>query len=279
MAVYNRKDLTVSAIRQLQDLETESIKIDITVCDDLSTDGTATAIKMEFPEVEIVQSRGNYFWAKSMHLADITSFESDYDYLVWMNDDTTLISNPFKMILSDYITIQNQDCILVGSLKDPQTQAFTYTGCLDNRVKNKVELSFVGPFGIPVQVGMFSGNFVVIPRSVRASIGPIDRKFSHGWADMEYGYRASRFGFMSYLMSNFVGFSALNPLYTFHTDSAVPLFKRLKHIYGRKGYQPIDYLRFCLKSFGLRGLRIYLYNMLHVGKDAFKATVNQTNPK
>jgi hypothetical protein len=133
---------------------------------------------------------------------------------------------------------------------------------------------FVGPYGIPVQVGMFSGNFVVIPRSVRALVGPVDKKFSHGWADMEYGYRAASKGVTSYLMSSFVGSSPLNPLYTFHLDPAESLIKRIKLVYGRKGYQPLDYLRFCLKSFGLKGVRFYLRNMLRVGKEVLNANKN-----
>jgi GT2 family glycosyltransferase len=274
MAVYNRKELTLSAIKQLHSLEDEKTKIDITVCDDLSTDGTALAISTYYPRVQIVQTRGNAYWAKSMHFADVAAFEKDYDYLVWMNDDTVLFQNVFKMIKRDYATIQNQECILVGPLKDPITGSFTYSGCLDNRIKNKIELTFVGPYGIPVQVGMFSGNFVVIPRLVRSVVGPIDKKFSHGWADMEYGYRSSSKGFPSYLMSSFVGSSAINPLYSFHNDLTHPLSLRLKHVYGRKGYQPLDYLRFCLKSFRLQGISIYFRNMFQIGKDTLYARDN-----
>lgn len=271
MAVFNRKELTLSTIKKLYELENQSIKIDITVCDDLSTDGTALAIKDLYPLVQIVKTKGDYFWAKSMHLADVAAFENDYDFLVWMNDDTMLFPNAFEMVLRDYTTLQNEKSLLIGALMDPLTGLFTYTGCLDYRFKNKIELTFVGPFGIPVKIGMFSGNFVVIPRSVRALVGPIDKKFSHGWADMEYGYRAASKGFPSYLMSSFVGSSALNPLYNFHVDPSNSLINRIKHVYGRKGYQPIDYLRFCLKSFGFKGIKIYLHNMLQVGKDSFKA--------
>ncbi len=271
MAVYNRRELTLAAIKQLYELEDELIKIDITVCDDLSTDGTALAISSLYPRVQIVQTKGNFYWAKSMHTADMAAFQNDYDYLVWINDDTLLIPNAFKMILRDYKTLQNQQSILVGALMDPITESFTYSGCLDTRIKKKIELQFVGPYGIPVQVGMFSGNFVVIPRLVRTVVGPIDKRFSHGWADMEYGYRAASKGFKSYLMSSFVGSSPLNPLYGFHRDPTNPLVKRISHVYGRKGYQPYDYLRFCLKSFGFIGFQIYLKNMFQIGKDTLKA--------
>lgn len=274
MATFNRKEVTLAAIKQLHELEEELLKIDITVCDDLSTDGTALAISSLYPRVQVVQTKGNFFWAKSMHTADIAAFQNDYDYLVWMNDDTLLMPNAFKMILSDYKTLQNQECILVGALNDPNTGSFTYSGCLDTRVKSKIELQFVGPYGIPVQVGMFSGNFVVIPRLVRTVVGPVDHRFSHGWADMEYGYRAASKGFKSYLMSDFVGSSPLNPLYSFHMDPTKPLVKRMRHVFGRKGYQPCDYLRFCLKSFGFKGFHIYFKNMLQIGKDTIKARNN-----
>lgn len=41
----------MSVIGQLRDLETNNIRIDITVCNDGSTDGTGDAIRLAFPVV------------------------------------------------------------------------------------------------------------------------------------------------------------------------------------------------------------------------------------
>lgn len=271
MAVYNRLDMTIETVKKLQEMSDDLIEIDITVCDDGSTDGTSDKLKSLFPNVKVIQTSGDQFWAKSMAIADKESFQFEYDYLVWLNDDTTLNSDSFQCIISDYKTLSRNDCILVGALHDPITKLRSYSGCVHYEIGHDNHLEFISPMGIPVKIGMFSGNFVVIPKSVRAIVGPISSKFSHGWADMYYGFQAKKLKVDIFLMSDYVGSSALNPLYSFHQKKDNSLTKRIMHIYGRKAYQPFDYLRFCLGSFGISGLKIYIENMIRVGKETFHA--------
>ena len=271
IAVYNRREVTVRIINQLKSMVSDSIAIDITVCDDMSRDLTPEIIQRDFPGVHLVQTGGNFFWAKSMHLADTSSFKFNYDYLVWLNDDTDLDRNAFANVLQDYKTLLDPQAILIGALRDPESKIVTYTGCLHSVVNRKVHLEFIPPLGIPTRVGMFSGNFVVVPRGLREVMGPISKKYSHGWADMEYGYRAKKFGYSSYLMSDFVGYSELNPIYTLHKSKNENIFRRFLHAYSRKGYHPVDYFRFCITSFGFRGIGFYIQNILRVLKEVIKA--------
>lgn len=271
MATFNRKDLTIRCILQLQKMRNINTEIQIVVCDDRSSDGTFETIQSRFPDVHVIQSGGEEFWAKTMHLADIEAQKYEYDYLVWLNDDTDVYVSAFESILADYLLLDGEPAILVGALADPITKARTYSGCFFTEIENKIELEFISPFGLPVKIGMFSGNFVCVPRVVRDAIGPISHNFSHGWADMEYGFRARKFNYSSYLMSVFVGESPLNPLYSFHRNSRISLLSRMKHIYGRKAYHPKDYLRFCLLAFGAKGIPIYFVNMIRVGKETLNA--------
>ena len=271
MATYNRRETTIKCIQEIEEMKNSEIEIEIAICDDFSTDGTFETIREMYPSVHIFQSQGNLFWAKSMNMADIFASEFNYDYLVWLNDDTHLYNSAFEQILSDYRNIANNESILVGALKDPITGKRTYSGCLYSKIDNRIELEFVSPFGMPVQIGMFSGNFVCIPRKSREALGPISKKFSHGWADMEYGFRAFNKNIECFLMSEYVGESSLNPLYSFHTDPANSLSSRMRHALGRKAYHPIDYLRFCVQSFGFRGIPFYAKNMSKIIKQTFKS--------
>jgi len=272
MASYNRRSLTLSVLSQLRKLETSTIRINVTVCDDGSTDGTGDAIRLAFPEVQVIETPGELFWAKSMNIADVATAQENYDFLVWLNDDTSLMDDAFERVLLEYEKLQVANCILVGALRDPITKMRTYSGCTHDEVDGKIHLDFISPKGFPVALGMFSGNFVVIPKEVRRLVGPISSKFRHGWADMEYGYRAKHKGVKTYLMSDYVGYSEINPLYSFHLNPKNSRWSRIRHVLSKKSYHPIDYLRFCLIAFRFRGVRIYFSNMWRMVTHAFNGS-------
>jgi GT2 family glycosyltransferase len=194
MAVFNRREMTMKILQQLDELSNDEIEIGVTICDDGSTDGTSALVRKLHPNVTIIETSGDNYWAKSMAIADIESFNLDYDYLVWLNDDTFLNADCFESVISDYRTLLRNDCILVGALCDPQSGQRSYSGCVHFKIGRQDYLEFINPLGLPVKIGMFSGNFVVIPKSVRALVGSINSKFTHGWADMHYGFQAKKLG-------------------------------------------------------------------------------------
>lgn len=84
LTVHNRKEKTLHC---LQDLFTQEIpkgfQIDVYLTDDGCTDGTPKAVKMQYPQVNIVEGNGNLFWNRGMYTAWETAVKiKDYDFIL-----------------------------------------------------------------------------------------------------------------------------------------------------------------------------------------------------
>jgi GT2 family glycosyltransferase len=118
LTCHNRKEKTLQCLDALyaqQGLE-EYFTIEVYLVDDASTDGTAAAITASFPNVHIIQGDGNLYWNRGMHLAWNTASKArDFDYYLWLNDDTFLEKNALEIVLS--MTHSNSMVIVYSSLK------------------------------------------------------------------------------------------------------------------------------------------------------------------
>lgn len=276
IAVFNRWHETERLLEQLQAIEKHNFHLDIWICDDGSTDETQENLMKHFPEVNVVKTKGNLFWAKSMNQIDVKSFEFEPDFTLWLNNDTVVHEDLFLQFRAA-INDMGADSIFVGALMDPITKEVTYSGCVHYLRNGKDELHFIPPLGTYVKVGMFSGNCVLVPKTVRREIGPISKNFSHGWADMEYGFRAIHRGFDTYLLPTFAGSSPLNHLYSIHTDPSKKIGERLRHAFGRKGYQPVDYFKFCFASFPFsRAIKIFISNLFRMAAETLLPSFRRT---
>src|SRR6266498_2334611 len=88
MAAYNRRELTLACLRSLRAQRAPGVTLDAFVLDDASTDGTGQAIAEEFPEAALLRGTGRLYWNGGMRTAFGAAIAGDYDYYLWMNDDT-----------------------------------------------------------------------------------------------------------------------------------------------------------------------------------------------
>lgn len=186
MTVFNRKKQTLLCLDNLflQELP-ESYALDVFLTDDGCTDGTPQAIKEKYPTVNIVGGDGILFWNRGMWAAWDEASKRDYDYYLWLNDDTAL----YPFAIKELINISNENnrnAIIVGLCEDSNRTKFTYGG----RVKGKIPPAS-GKF---VKVDYFNGNIVLIPSSVYRVLGNLDPYFTHSKGDFDYGMRAMNEG-------------------------------------------------------------------------------------
>ena len=73
--------------------------LDVFVLDDASSDGTGEAIAEQFPEVTVLRGDGKLYWNGGMRRAFAAAIAGDYDYYLWMNDDTTLDDGALALLL------------------------------------------------------------------------------------------------------------------------------------------------------------------------------------
>src|SRR6266540_3289971 len=99
MAAYNRRELTLACLRSLRAQRAPGVTLDAFVLDDASTDGTGQAIAEEFPEAALLRGTGRLYWNGGMRTAFGAAIAGDYDYYLWMNDDTALHDGALAVLL------------------------------------------------------------------------------------------------------------------------------------------------------------------------------------
>lgn len=200
MTCHNRVERTLACLRSLENQTTNDVRIKVVLVDDGSTDGTAQRVAQEFPDSEIVTGLGDLHWAGGMAVAERVAVSRDYDFLLWLNDDVCLNEHALANLLAEAARIPGS--IIVGAVVDPETDRPSY-GALKRMGGHPMRFTLVPP-GTADRVAAFNGNVVLIPRSARKSIGPIDGVFAHAYADLDYGLRARRAGVSLTQSSDFV---------------------------------------------------------------------------
>ncbi len=187
LTVHNRKDKTLSSLSQLYKQHIPNgYKLEVYLTDDGCTDGTTEAIRELFPQVHIIQGDGNLFWNRGMYTAwEEASNAKDFDYYLWLNDDTILFDGALCKLLTCSENHQDK-AIIVGATVDTNTKTrMTYGG----RIKGKVPM----PKGIDIEVDYFNGNIVLVPLFVFNVLGNLDYYFTHSKGDFDYGMRAHKY--------------------------------------------------------------------------------------
>ena len=244
LTVFNRKSKTLECLKRLySQLPIENCQVDVYLTDDGCTDGTPEAVKQQFPQIHIIHGNGNLFWNRGMYIACEEAAKKNYDFYLWLNDDTILLPNALRTLLTNSHKKQNQ-AIIVAANRAQNEETVTYSG---HNKKGKIT-----PNGSLQPCDTFNGNCVLIPKYVFQKLGNLDYKFRHAIGDLDYGYRAKRAGIEVYVSPEYLGVCDNNPQLPAWTQKEVPLLKRIKNLYSPLGYaEPIPFFHFERKNFGL----------------------------
>lgn len=251
MSCYNRCNTTLAC---LQALNQQTKPFDVYLTDDGSSDGTADAVKDLYPQVRILQGNGNLFWCGGMRLAFAEAMQRDYEYYLWLNDDTILESDTLERLLTIHRELSLRghcNSIVVGSTKDPLTGKPSYGGAVksQNWYSNKYE--FLEPSQVLRECDTMFGNCVLIPRSVKRKVGNIDAAFIHCLGDLDYGLRASKLGCSIWVAPGYIGTCGKNSIRNSWADTNLPLLERLKKVVQPKGFPLKSWTVFCIRHSGL----------------------------
>jgi GT2 family glycosyltransferase len=212
---YNRKQKTLDCLAALVGQSTRStVTLSIYLVDDGSTDGTAVAVAAAYPQVTILAGDGNLYWNGGMRLAFAKALERDYDYYLWLNDDTLLNPNALEVLLQTADPIagrgDERGAIVVGSTCDPDTGTLTYGGMLQQNWWRPMHLARLQPSDAPQKCDTVNGNCVLISRSVVRVVGNLDPAFTHYMGDLDYGLRAHKQGCTIWVAPGYLGTCAEN---------------------------------------------------------------------
>lgn len=277
LACHNRRDKTLACLHSLarQRLRPQ-VTMHVLMVDDGSTDGTAAAVAVEFPEVEILHGNGLLYWNGAMRLGLASAMQAMHGYYVLLNDDTILNSDALEILLSAYDLLCERSyvrSIVVGTIRDPATGNVSYGGSRCGPWWIPHKLTRIIPAAAPVSCDTFNCNCVLIPHSVVEQVGNLDETFTHAMGDFDYGFRATRLECKLWVAPGFVGECEPNAGQTLWSDNALSVRERWKRLTGPKGLPPREWLVYTRRHSGplwpLFWLNPYLKFWLRALREAF----------
>lgn len=228
ITVYNRKDKTLKCLYNLYSQEIpEGYELDVFLTDDGCTDGTPEAIREYFPKVNIISGNGNLFWNRGMYKAwEVASLHYNYDYYMWLNDDTYIFNKCIKILLNEAI-INKDKAIIIGTTCDKERKNITYGGLRNN--------TLIRPDEENREATLICGNILLIPNYVYVKLGKNDPFFHHMYGDYDYGLRANKKGIKCIVANKICGICEKHNKIAKWKDKKYSLRRRLKYLYGVGG--------------------------------------------
>lgn len=239
MTSHNRRTLT---LRCLEYLAAESnhggIHVSVFLVDAGSTDGTARLVRERFPNVRVIEADSNTYWNRGMAIAFDAAKEGDFDYYLWLNDDTLLIKDALSKFLETLRQLRSEGYdpgILVGSTIDTVSAKLSYGGQRQCSRLNPLKLQRVEISSRPQRVDTMNGNSVLITRDATQSVGNLDWSFVHAMGDTDYGLRAKKLGVEIWTVPGVIGHCARNAIEGSWRDDRLPFRQRWRKLLGPKG--------------------------------------------
>lgn len=263
MTCHNRVANTVECLESLVKQNECGAAMDLILVDDCSTDGTASAITEAVPDAVIIQGDGNLFWCGGMRAAFAHAMQKQYDFFLWINDDTHLYEDALLRIFRTYADVSSQldsTSIIVGSTCDRKLGTMTYGGWRQRAGK----LGSISWVKITPQAehwtscDTMNGNYVLIPRSVVEKVGNLDANFTHSMGDLDYGLRARAAGCQIVLAPGYYGTCSANDGAGLWTDDRLPLLVRWKKLLGPKGLPISEWMVFSRRHKGKFWIIVWL---------------------
>ena len=254
MTCFNRRESTLACLESLfAQNEQYPRSVQVILVDDGSTDGTGDAVKKTFPAVRVLPTEGNLFWNGGMRVAFAEALKGDYDFYLWLNDDTILFPHALDMLLRVAVMLEKEGrkAIVVGSTCNAETGKRSYGGVWQQRRWLRNTLVSVEPKSDQSQAcDTMNGNCTLIPREIVRTLGNLDPAFTHSFGDMDYGFRARRAGFSVYITPSYLGSCADNSKAGTWRDASASLGTRWKHLSSRKGSPFREWSIYCRRHLG-----------------------------
>ena len=274
MACFNRVETTLACLDKVHrfagaTIDHQTVDMQVFLTDANSPDNTAQRVKARFDRVQIIPADADTFWNQGMRLAWEKALEYDFDYFLWLNDDTFLYLDALEKLLAvrRVPAAQHQPLhIIVGSTREPGAQNLSYGG-IRWKTAYKFKFELMQPTDEVQRCDTMNGNCVLVSKPVVDRIGILSRRFgSTLFGDLDYGLRASSRGVPVYLCAGYVGECAGHP--PFWQDKKRSLLQRWRMLHSPKGMPFREWAVFCCRHvgwyavFGYIKYYLILFNLL-----------------
>lgn len=256
LTCFNRKEKTLECLHKIYNqvnLNNETM-IKVILVDDGCTDGTGDAVKKQYPQVQVLQGTGDLFWNGGMSLAFGEALKKNYDYYIWMNDDTEIFSDTLSKTISTLKTLKDEsreNSILVGATQDFDSQKQTYGGVKRKKGLHPFKFELISPNNTLRPCDTINGNFVVIPNIVAQKVGNLDKMYTHAFGDFDYGFRAKKQNIELLILPEYIGACSNNSKKGTWQDTSLTFKQRLQKRHSITGVPFRNWAYFCKKHGGI----------------------------
>ncbi len=253
---HNRVAHTTACLEALRQQEGFAGEIDLFIVDDGSTDGTDEVILQTYPGARLLRGNGSLYWAGGTRWAFAEAMREDYDFYLWLNDDTRLKRDAMVRLCATYADARaklGDLVIVIGSTQGEGQQELSYGGWEVSRGRFSLMRWYKTPPASEhwTTCDTMNGNCVLVPRAVANVTGNIDTAYTHGMGDMDYGLRAKSAGCHIVVSPGFHGYCSANDGAGLWTDTSLPILERWKRLLGPKGLPPREWRVFTRRHAGV----------------------------
>jgi len=247
LTCHNRRDSTLDCLRALEVSARglSELQIKVVLVDAGSADGTAEAIRREFPDARIVPASSDVFWTAGMRMAWAAAQDIPHDLVLWLNDDLSIEPGALAALYDEYCEHLRHDrrVIVVGRVVDP---ASGRTICGGHIRRSRLScFAWETPQAGGERCHTFGGNCVLMPEVAFTEVGNLSEAYQHSLGDMDYGLRAARANYAIYQSTRVVGFQTENKQVYSVGSVRLTMSSIRKVLKNPKGLPPKELLHFC----------------------------------
>ena len=195
--VHNRREITLQCLRSLTRIDRTGLDINITVVDDGSTDGTSSAVREQFPDVNLIEGDGNLWYTAGTNLGINAALQRGPDYILCFNDDSIFDANAVRALVDCAEVRPNSvvgGLLLLWDQPHRVFQVAPHWNTLRGGWQHPQEQTVWTIPKQPWEVEMIVGNCVLYPRKVFEEFGLPDPDISAQYGDAEFTTRIRRAG-------------------------------------------------------------------------------------
>ena len=250
LTTYNRKDKTLSCLCSLFNQQMpEGTRMEVYLTDDASSDGTAGAVSVSYPDVHISSGTGNLFWAGGMRKSWQMALKDNPDFYLLLNDDTDLAPNAISTLLSMATdrTPGMVPGISIGTTMDKETGIISYGG---QKLYSKHSVKSYNVFSETekVECDLGNANIMLVSKKVVDTIGILSDRYTHSIADFDYTLQAKKAGFKVVVAPGMLGFCKDDHGNKWKSQKST-LKERIAYLKSHKGLAYDEYMYFIRKHF------------------------------
>jgi GT2 family glycosyltransferase len=252
---FNRNKKTLECLEQLHAQKHDlDFNLTIYLVNDGCTDGTEKAVEINFPEVNIIKGDGSLFWNGGMRLAWNEALKGDFDYYLWVNDDSMIYSDAISKILEasqQLVANAENPGAIIGTMVDPISKLPTYGGRLCNSKFNPLSFGeVIHPRDSSVKCNFINGNFTLIPAVSVKKIGILSNAFTHGMGDFDYGLRLKKAGLTCWVAPGAYGECEQNSEKGGCKDASLSAAERIKKMQQLSQLPPVEEWKYFVRQHG-----------------------------